>query len=182
SGRLSNRSETITLMTGDQIIQQFAYDDAWHAAADGDGATLEIVDANSTNLALWGQASGWRASGVVGGSPGSLVSTVVGDVTGDGVFNSSDLVAIFTAGEYEDGIAGNSTYNEGDWNGDGDFTTADLVLAFQAGTYVAEARIAASANDTSLDANWIARWYEEPSKRFSKETDEVFALDFDFEV
>ncbi|MCA9199804.1 MAG: hypothetical protein KDA87_19825, partial [Planctomycetales bacterium] len=77
---------------------------------------------------------------------------------------------------------GNSTYHEGDWNGDGDFTTADLVLAFQAGTYVAEARIAASANDTSLDANWIARWYEEPSKRFSKETDEVFALDFDFEV
>ena len=60
---------------------------------------------------------------------------IVGDANGDGIFNSSDLVLVFQAGEYEDAVAGNSTFAEGDWNGDGDFTTADLVLAFQLGLY-----------------------------------------------
>ena len=62
-----------------------------------------------------------------------------GDSNGDGIFNSSDLVFVFRAAEYEDGIDGNSTFEEGDWNGDGDFDSADLVAAFQAANYVAEA-------------------------------------------
>lgn len=62
-------------------------------------------------------------------------SRLVGDVSGDGQFNSSDLVAAFAAGQYEDETKGNSTFAEGDWNGDGDFTTADLVFAFQLGLY-----------------------------------------------
>lgn len=48
----------------------------------------------------------------------------------DGEFGSADLVAVFTAAEYEDGEDGNSTWAEGDWNGDGDFDTSDLVAAF----------------------------------------------------
>jgi hypothetical protein len=48
------------------------------------------------------------------------------------------LVAAFAAGQYEDGIAQNSTWEEGDWNGDGEFDSADLVLAFQAGAYSGE--------------------------------------------
>ena len=60
---------------------------------------------------------------------------IIGDVNGDGVFGSSDLVAVFQAAEFEDGVAGNSTFFEGDWNGDGDFDSADLVLAFQQGHY-----------------------------------------------
>ncbi|MCA9149353.1 MAG: dockerin type I repeat-containing protein [Planctomycetales bacterium] len=64
----------------------------------------------------------------------TIVSTWVdiayGDVNLDGHFNSSDLVRIFQAGEYEDDIVGNSTWRTGDWNGDGDFTTQDLVIAF----------------------------------------------------
>ncbi|MCA9213001.1 MAG: hypothetical protein KDB27_08050, partial [Planctomycetales bacterium] len=63
----------------------------------------------------------------------------IGDANNDGVFNSSDLVKIFQAGEYEDEIAENSTFEEGDWNGDGDFDSSDLVAAFQAGTYQANA-------------------------------------------
>ncbi|MCA9196548.1 MAG: lamin tail domain-containing protein, partial [Planctomycetales bacterium] len=63
----------------------------------------------------------------------------IGDSNLDGIFNSGDLVAIFVAGEYEDGVALNSGWGEGDWNGDGDFTTLDLVTAFQEGTYVAAA-------------------------------------------
>ena len=58
-----------------------------------------------------------------------------GDANLDGRFDSSDLVAIFVIGEYEDGVAGNSTWREGDWNCDGDFSTADLVDAFVRGTY-----------------------------------------------
>jgi hypothetical protein len=58
-----------------------------------------------------------------------------GDANVDGLFNSQDLVQVFQAGEYEDGIAGNSTWNEGDWNGDLEFDTSDLVSAFQSGRY-----------------------------------------------
>ena len=50
-------------------------------------------------------------------------------------FNSSDLIQVFQRGEYEDGVAGNSVWENGDWNGDGDFNTGDLVLAFQHGSY-----------------------------------------------
>ena len=61
--------------------------------------------------------------------------TTYGDANLDGVFDSSDLVQIFQVGEFQDTIAGNSTWSEGDWTGDGDFTTADLVLAFQTGGF-----------------------------------------------
>lgn len=60
---------------------------------------------------------------------------LIGDVNRDRVFNSGDLVHVLIAGEYEDGTAGNSTFDTGDWNLDGDFDSSDLVLAFQAGTY-----------------------------------------------
>lgn len=69
----------------------------------------------------------------------SILGTNYGDSDLDGVFGTADLVSIFTVGEYEDGIAGNSTWSEGDWNGDGDFDTADLVLAFTAGAFSADA-------------------------------------------
>ena len=61
---------------------------------------------------------------------------LTGDANNDGVFNSNDLVQVFKAGEYEDNILENSTFDEGDWNGDGDFESSDLVHAFQAGNYV----------------------------------------------
>ena len=63
---------------------------------------------------------------------------LIGDVNDDRVFDSTDLIAAFAAGEYEDRIVGNSTFEEGDWNGDGEFDSADFVTAFQAGTYVRE--------------------------------------------
>jgi hypothetical protein len=70
----------------------------------------------------------------------------IGDSNGDGIFNSSDLIVVFQAGEYEDGVPQNSTFEEGDWNGDQEFDSGDLVLAFQAGTYVNAARPAARAD------------------------------------
>ena len=62
-------------------------------------------------------------------------NTYFGDSNLDGEFNSTDFVVVFTANEYEDGVAGNSTWSEGDWNGDGDFDSADFVAAFTSGGY-----------------------------------------------
>ena len=59
----------------------------------------------------------------------------MGDANHDGHFNSSDIVQIMQAGEYEDGINNNSTWEEGDFDRDGDFTTSDLVLAFSSGGF-----------------------------------------------
>ena len=59
-----------------------------------------------------------------------LKNTYFGDSNFDGEFNSGDLVQVFVQGEYEDSIAGNSSWSDGDWNGDGDFDSRDFVLAF----------------------------------------------------
>ena len=77
-----------------------------------------LVDA--TDLGIWVQ---------------DLANTYFGDANLDGEFASSDLVNVFVAGEYEDDIAGNSTWATGDWNADGDFTSSDIVLAFEDGGY-----------------------------------------------
>lgn len=63
----------------------------------------------------------------------------IGDANLDGVFNSNDFVSIFIAGEYDDGIANNSTWSDGDWNCDGEFDSRDIVAAFTRGGYVAAA-------------------------------------------
>ena len=65
----------------------------------------------------------------------NLMETGAGDSNLDGLFDSSDLVNVFVAGLFEDGVNQNAGWAEGDWDGDLDFTTSDLVLAFQAGTY-----------------------------------------------
>ena len=62
-------------------------------------------------------------------------ATIAGDSNFDGVFDSTDLVTVFQAGEYEDLVTRNSTFGEGDWNGDRDFDTQDLVFAFSQGRY-----------------------------------------------
>ncbi len=65
----------------------------------------------------------------------TLLRTDYGDANLDGQFNSGDLIQVFQFGQYEDGIAANSRWEEGDWNLDGEFDTGDLILAFQAGAY-----------------------------------------------
>ena len=62
-------------------------------------------------------------------------SRIVGDVNGDGRFDTSDLISILQSGEFEDGIDGNSTFEEGDWNGDGEFDKTDIILALQEGRF-----------------------------------------------
>ena len=60
---------------------------------------------------------------------------VVGDVNGDGAFDSVDLVAVFTEGGYENGITEDAEWTTGDWTGDHDFDSSDLVAAFIAGQF-----------------------------------------------
>lgn len=58
---------------------------------------------------------------------------LVGDSTADGLFDSSDLIEIFTAGKYEQPVA--ALWQEGDWTADGRFDTADLIAAMSTGAY-----------------------------------------------
>ena len=75
-----------------------------------------------------------------------ILDTNYGDADLDGQFNTTDLIKIFIAGEYEDGVAGNSTWAEGDWNADGEFSTTDLVVSFQGGAYAGASAAATKAN------------------------------------
>jgi uncharacterized membrane protein len=59
--------------------------------------------------------------------------TWAGDSNLDGEFNTSDLVAVFTAGKYETPDA--AGWASGDWNGDVRFNTSDLVFALIQGGY-----------------------------------------------
>ena len=103
-----------------------------------------------------------------------ILNTSYGDANLDGAFDSSDLVTAFQAGEYEDGVAGNSTWAEGDWNCDGEFTTTDLVLGFQTGDYengaspaikrvIASDIAAATAADALVSFNFNSNATEESS-------------------
>ena len=64
-----------------------------------------------------------------------LKDTWFGDANLDGRFDRLDLVSLLQAGQYDDGVPGNSTWATGDWNSDGDFDRTDLVLALQDGGY-----------------------------------------------
>ena len=96
----------------------------------------------------------------------SFAKTWFGDANFDGEFNSGDLVATFTKGQYEDTIDGNSGWADGDWNGDGDFNSSDFVTAFTGGGYENGPRAATAAvpEPTSifpfvlLATGWMSRF------------------------
>lgn len=64
-----------------------------------------------------------------------VFESTIGDVNLDGRFDSSDLIATFQAGKYDD-PSKVANWAEGDWNCDGVFDTADLIFAFQQGEYI----------------------------------------------
>ncbi|MCA9199174.1 MAG: hypothetical protein KDA87_16630, partial [Planctomycetales bacterium] len=91
----------------------------------------------------------------------NILGTTYGDSNLDGVFNSTDLIRVFQAGQYEDQIEDNSTWATGDWDCDREFDTSDLIRAFQLGTYSQNARDNAFADIGSAI-------HEDRSKRSSK--------------
>ena len=110
------------------------------------------VDATSTTTGRWEKLTSrngiWPANELIlyadGGSSlfyadlarVEVIATdlTIGDANLDGLFNSSDLVTVFTAGRYETGTGAN--WEAGDWTGDGLFDSSDLVAAFRSGTYL----------------------------------------------
>ena len=64
----------------------------------------------------------------------------------------------FGSGEYEDGIANNSVWEEGDWNRDGEFDSADLVEAMQSGGYEATRILDIGRIEAGDWASSVADW------------------------
>lgn len=71
-----------------------------------------------------------------------IMGTWFGDANLDGIFDSTDLVSVFQAGRYEDGVLLNAGWASGDWDGNSEFDTSDLVVAFQSGGYNQGRRLA----------------------------------------
>ena len=65
----------------------------------------------------------------------AVLNTTFGDANLDGAFDSADLIQIFSFGQYNDGVAGNSGWASGDWNCDDEFDSTDLIVAFSKGNY-----------------------------------------------
>jgi hypothetical protein len=63
-----------------------------------------------------------------------LKGTWMGDADLNGEFNSSDFVAVFQAGKFEQNTVA-ATWSEGDWDGNQRFNSGDFVVAFQQGGY-----------------------------------------------
>ena len=68
-----------------------------------------------------------------------LAGTYFGDANLDGLFNSSDLVQVFTVGKYE--TAEKAGWYAGDWDGSGWFDSGDMVTAFVDGGYEQQAAV-----------------------------------------
>lgn len=104
SGALSNGGEEIILRDpSGNVIHQFEYDDdaPWAVAADGNGPSLEIIDENGDHS----DPANWRASSVLGGSPGSAAAV---DSDGDGLSNLRESAAgtnIFNPDSDSDGVS-----------------------------------------------------------------------------
>ncbi|MBN01768.1 MAG: hypothetical protein CMJ77_21875 [Planctomycetaceae bacterium] len=128
---------------------------------DGNG-TIDVADIDMLSAAVSSGAGEARydinQDGVVDASDiaayveGACLNTYLGDANLDGQFDSTDFVVVFTAGEYEDAAAGNSTWATGDWNGDSEFNSSDFVAAFVGGGYEVgpRAAVAAVPEPTSL--------------------------------
>ncbi len=93
----------------------------WESASGENQPAFDLNDdgnVNTTDVAIWAK---------------DLRGTWVGDSNLDGEFNSGDLVAIFTAGKFEQDMDAN--WAEGDWTGDHRFDSGDLVAAFTDGGF-----------------------------------------------
>ena len=139
---MSNNRETITLLAGDATIQQFSYDDDWHPGTDGQGASLEVVDATAEDLEAWSQAAGWRPSSVLGGTPGE--AAVTGDFDGNGRVESRDVDLLQAA------IRRSLVSMSLDLTGDGQATPVDLKA-------LVEQVLGTRIGDANLDGDVDAR-------------------------
>ena len=112
-----------------------------------DDGTVDVMDVDLLSAAIVLQDSQFDISGDGLATDEDLriiiqqvLGTNFGDANLDGIFDSTDLILVFTAGQYEDGINRNSTWQTGDWNGDLEFDSGDMIAAFKGGAFVSTAR------------------------------------------
>ena len=89
AGALSNSGENIVLRDGSgNLVHDFNYDsvEPWPLAPAGDGPSLEIIDTEGD----YNDPLNWRASAVVGGTPGAGLLL---DSDGDGLSDTDESVA-----------------------------------------------------------------------------------------
>ncbi len=89
-GSISNGGEAIVLVDPlGNIIHDFSFSDEspWPMEADGQGPSLEVVDTEGN----YNDPANWRASLVVGGTPGTVLSG--GDIDNDGLDDSEEETA-----------------------------------------------------------------------------------------
>ena len=74
TGALDNSGERIRLIdnTGEEILD-FRYESAWYPTTDGGGFSLEVVNDLAESDA-WSEASNWRPSAELHGSPGGMTA------------------------------------------------------------------------------------------------------------
>jgi hypothetical protein len=107
SGGASNSSETIELRDAlGNLIMELTYADMdpWSEAADGDGATLELIDPSGTPTDRMNKWYSWRASTELGGSPGTAgmgpKGVVINEVRTHSTAPDLDAIELFnTTGE-----------------------------------------------------------------------------------
>lgn len=124
TANLSNGGERIALLGPfGETLQDFIYDDIapWPTSPDGGGPSLEIIDplGDATN------AANWRASAMVGGSPGTdgELEPIPGDYDGNRTVEQADYnVWRSMFGQLVDPGAG------ADGNGDGTIDAADYLV------------------------------------------------------
>jgi hypothetical protein len=136
-GSLANEGELIALLTPlGELIQHFTYGDSntsgWPSLPDGDGHSLEYVgpfDMDPADPAAAGDpydnSANWRASVLVGGSPGSdgEPEPIAGDYDGNRVVGHDDYVK--WKSQYGMIVA---PFTESDGNGDGNVDAADYLI------------------------------------------------------
>ncbi len=123
---------------GSQINDRFVYGDF-----DEDGQlTAQDLDAMAHAVRFGEYLPSFdlnRDSALDGDDRRFLVEQVLGSSFGDanldGRFDSTDLIQVLQAGEYEDDELLNSTWETGDWNGDLEFGSSDLIAAVQSGRF-----------------------------------------------
>jgi PKD repeat protein len=77
-GSLNNAGETLTCETSSgDVIQSFVFSDDWQTATDGGGYSLTFIDPTLSNLSAWSIGTNWKASSVLGGTPGAADSSSV---------------------------------------------------------------------------------------------------------
>ncbi|MEM7386908.1 MAG: lamin tail domain-containing protein, partial [Verrucomicrobiota bacterium] len=99
-GRLANGGERLTLMRGDEVIQEFRYNDRdpWPETPDGDHGLSLVLSSPAPGVDL-SNPSNWAADSAVGGSPGEAGTqapvVLVNEVLANSGPDASDAVELY---------------------------------------------------------------------------------------